>query len=77
MPVVHNNDQLTETTSTATANQPTLLVENLSFSYPDGREALRGVSLQINPCEKASLLSCFISTVFLTVMVIFKWPGCR
>ncbi len=35
---------------------PTLLVENLSFSYPDGRTALRDVSLQINDCEKVALV---------------------
>ena len=35
---------------------PTLLVENLSFSYPDGRSALRDVSLQIEDCEKVALV---------------------
>jgi cobalt transport protein ATP-binding subunit len=35
---------------------PTLLVENLSFSYPDGRTALWDVSLQINECEKVALV---------------------
>jgi len=35
---------------------PTLLVKNLSFSYPDGRSALRDVSLQINDCEKVALV---------------------
>lgn len=35
---------------------PTLLVENLSFSYPDGRAALRDVSLQISDCEKVALV---------------------
>ncbi len=35
---------------------PTLLVENLSFSYPDGHSALRDVSLQINEYEKVALV---------------------
>lgn len=35
---------------------PTLLVENLSFSYPDGRTALWDVSLQINQCEKVAVV---------------------
>ena len=34
----------------------TLLVKNLSFSYPDGQTALRDVSLQINRCEKVALV---------------------
>jgi cobalt/nickel transport system ATP-binding protein len=35
---------------------PTLLVENLSFSYPDGQVALRDVSLRINQNEKVALV---------------------
>ena len=35
---------------------PTLLVENLSYSYPDGHTALRNVSLQINRGEKVALV---------------------
>ena len=35
---------------------PTLLVENLSFVYPDGRQALRGVTLQVRPGEKVALV---------------------
>ena len=35
---------------------PTLLVEKLSFSYPDGHVALQGVSLRINRCEKVALV---------------------
>lgn len=33
-----------------------LEIEGLSFSYPDGREALRGVSLTIAPGEKVALV---------------------
>jgi cobalt/nickel transport system ATP-binding protein len=31
-------------------------VENLWFSYPDGHQALNGVSLKIEPCEKVALV---------------------
>jgi cobalt transport protein ATP-binding subunit len=31
-------------------------IENLSFSYPDGHQALRDVSLAIQPCEKVALV---------------------
>ena len=31
-------------------------VSNLSFAYPDGRQALREVSLSIQPCEKVALV---------------------
>jgi len=31
-------------------------VDNLFYTYPDGHEALRGVSLHIEPCEKVALV---------------------
>jgi cobalt transport protein ATP-binding subunit len=31
-------------------------IENLSFSYPDGHTALRGISLKLEPCEKVALV---------------------
>jgi cobalt/nickel transport system ATP-binding protein len=31
-------------------------IEGLSFSYPDGHAALRGVTLHIEPCEKVALV---------------------
>jgi cobalt/nickel transport system ATP-binding protein len=31
-------------------------VDNLSYAYPDGHQALRGVSLHIEPCEKVALV---------------------
>jgi cobalt/nickel transport system ATP-binding protein len=31
-------------------------IEHLSFSYPDGHQALRDVSLRIQPCEKVALV---------------------
>lgn len=59
MPVVHNSTQQTETwpvTATLADSQPTLQVKNLHFTYPDGRVALRGVSLQIDSGEKVALV---------------------
>jgi len=37
-------------------NQPTLLIENLAFAYPDGNQALFGVNLSINKGERVALL---------------------
>ncbi len=34
----------------------TIQVERLSFIYPDGHQALRDVSLKIEPCEKVALV---------------------
>ena len=31
-------------------------IENLSFSYPDGHQALKNISLKIAPCEKVALV---------------------
>jgi len=38
------------------ADAPEVLIENLSFSYPDGRVALRDVSLQVMPGERLALV---------------------
>jgi len=60
MPVVHDDcTQRPETSriiSTPTDDRPTLSVDMLRFAYPDGRIALRGVSLQIKRCEKVALV---------------------
>lgn len=57
MPVVHDSPQpdLVKLSTTA-KDRPTLAVNNLHFTYPDGRPALRGVSLQINWGEKVALV---------------------
>ncbi len=37
-------------------HEPVLRVENLEFTYPDGRQALRGVTFAIYPGEKVALV---------------------
>lgn len=62
MPVIHNpaptsthrpHEAARDGTSAETV---TLAVANLSFHYPDGHQALRGVSLQIKGGEKVALV---------------------
>ena len=36
--------------------QPTLLIEDLAFAYPDGNQALFGVNLSVNKGERVALL---------------------
>jgi cobalt/nickel transport system ATP-binding protein len=38
------------------SKQPTLVVKNLAFAYPDGNQALFGVNLEIGKGEKVALL---------------------
>jgi len=55
MPVTHPTDSYTAQT-TLPIDKPALQVENLSFQYPDGHIALRGVSLRVQPGEKVALV---------------------
>lgn len=56
----------------------TIEVEHLSFAYPDGRQALRDVSLKIEPCEKVALVGpngAGKSTLMLHLNGILKPAG--
>jgi cobalt transport protein ATP-binding subunit len=55
MPVTHPTDSYIAQT-TLPIDKPALQVENLSFQYPDGHIALRGVSLRVQPGEKVALV---------------------
>lgn len=55
MPIIHPSDQ--EKLQAANGSgPPTLAVQNLSFSYPDGHQALNQVSLEIASGEKVALV---------------------
>lgn len=58
MPIVH--DQISATkpmfTRASALGSPLLIVQNLSFSYPDGQAALQNVSLAIQHGEKVALV---------------------
>ncbi len=44
------------TVSSAAAEHPAIEVRNVDFSYPDGRQALSGVSMRVEPGERVALL---------------------
>lgn len=59
MPVAHNSQlasMVAPHTFTLDGKQPVLAVEALSFNYPDGHPALKGVSLKIGYGEKVALV---------------------
>ncbi|MEJ2747612.1 MAG: ABC transporter ATP-binding protein [Anaerolineae bacterium] len=56
MPVIHPSDQKERLQSDNGTGPPTLGVSNLSFSYPDGFQALKDVSLTIASGEKVALV---------------------
>ena len=57
MSVVHKKEQPAISASISTnGSQPVLTVQNLTFDYPDGHTALRGVSLQVDRGEKVALV---------------------
>jgi len=58
MPVVHHKQTPARPAAPAagTVDAPVVSVSELSFSYPDGRQALRGVTLRILRGEKVALV---------------------
>jgi cobalt transport protein ATP-binding subunit len=52
MPIQH----IPQTSRTENGRSPSLLVENLSFAYHDGQQALDNVSLQVDAGEKVALV---------------------
>lgn len=56
MPVTHPTPQTLSSSPGSDGRTPTLLVEDLHFAYPDGRVALRGVSVRIGRGEKVALV---------------------
>ena len=56
MPIVHESDLLSQRPSVNGAAKPTLEVTNLNFAYPDGHQALHGVSFAIGAGEKVALV---------------------
>ena len=56
MPIVHESDVVSQRPSANGHVQPTLEVTHLSFAYPDGHQALHGVSLSIGAGEKVALV---------------------
>ncbi len=56
MPVTHPQDHTSRPTPDRAAAGPALVIRDLSFAYPDGREALQAVSLTVQPGEKVALV---------------------
>lgn len=55
MPIIHASDRELLRTDNG-SGPPTLAVKQVSFSYPDGHQALKDVSLEIAPGEKVALV---------------------
>jgi cobalt/nickel transport system ATP-binding protein len=56
MPVFHQKGEVVQERAGENGHVPTLFVNNLRFRYPDGYEALNGISLQIQRGEKVALV---------------------
>ena len=56
MPVFHQKEEVVPTVMNGNGRVPTLFVNDLRFSYPDGHSALKGISLKIQQGEKVALV---------------------
>jgi cobalt/nickel transport system ATP-binding protein len=58
MPIIHEKDHVEESDPCASGEQDghILSVKDLQFQYPDGRQALKGISLEMARCEKIALV---------------------
>jgi cobalt/nickel transport system ATP-binding protein len=56
MPIVHKTEEKIFEPCDTGEEVPLLDVEDLFFQYPDGRQALNGVSFKMEPCEKVALV---------------------
>ncbi|MBN2501124.1 MAG: ABC transporter ATP-binding protein [Anaerolineales bacterium] len=58
MPIIHEKDHIEESAPCASGEQDgrILSVNDLQFHYPDGRQALKGISLEMARCEKIALV---------------------
>ncbi len=56
MPVFHEKQETIVVTQNGNGRVPTLLLENLTFHYPDGFQALKNISVSIDQGEKVALV---------------------
>ena len=55
MPIIHPEDHASTRPDFSAQTGPDILIDDLSFAYPDGRQALQAISLMVRPGEKVAL----------------------
>jgi cobalt transport protein ATP-binding subunit len=76
MPIQHPEDQ--PVTSLGECANTAIVLERVNFSYPDGHQALKDVSLHIDQCEKVALVGpngAGKSTLMLQLNGIYQGSG--
>jgi len=74
---IHHQDQPTSP-EPRECSGPAVSISNLNYQYPDGHQALSGVSLQIEQCEKVALVGpngAGKSTLMLHLNGVFRGQG--